>query len=93
MASSENLEERAEELFKTLSAKDSENHKVFLDKKRQDIQNLAKELAKEIGDIVTILEKYHMVFGIAQTVGNIADTSGKGEVIGHSLEQVRITGH
>ena len=93
MASAENLEKRAEELFKTLSAKDSENPKVFLDKKGRDIQNLAKELMKDIDDIVTNLEKYHKACSTAQTVGTFADVSGKGEVIGHSLEQVRITGH
>ena len=86
MAASENLEnlaKRAEELFKTLSAKDSENPKVFLDKKRRDIENLAKELAKDIGDIITVLEMYHKACLAAQIAGNIAVISGKGKVIGH----------
>ena len=86
MADSENLEnlaKRVMELLKTLSAKGSENSKVFLDKKGRDIQNLAKEMAKDIGDIITVLEKYHKAFLAAQIAGNIAVVSGTGKVIGH----------
>ena len=83
MAASENLAKRVEELFKTLSAKDSENPKLFLDKKRRDIENLAKELAEDIGDIITVLEMCHKACLAAQIAGNIAVTSGKGKVIGH----------
>ena len=85
MASSENLEKRAEELFETLTDEDLENPKVFLDKKRRDIQNQAKELVKDIDDIIKCLENYHKTCGAFRTVGHMADASGTGEVIARSL--------
>ena len=93
MASCENLEKRAEELFESLLDEDVDDPKAFLDKRRREIVNEAKELVKDIDDIIKCLENYHKACGAVRTVGRMADTSGTGEVTGNSFKQVGVTGH
>ena len=102
MTTIEDLVKRAAVLFPKPDQIDPGNTKIFLDKKRWDIQNQAKQLVNDIDEIINCLKTYHRNGNVARIAGHTAGTgedhrslteTGTGHPLVTQLEQLRITVH